>query len=54
MSPDHGIFLSSERLDFRPWRAEDADLAVALWADPDVARFIQSGPPSPEAARSRP
>ena len=29
------------------------ELAVALWADPDVARFIQAGPPSRAAACAR-
>jgi [ribosomal protein S5]-alanine N-acetyltransferase len=47
-------FLTSQRLGFRTWRPEDIDLAVGLWTDPDVARFIHaSGPPSPAAASER-
>jgi RimJ/RimL family protein N-acetyltransferase len=37
-------FLETERLRFRLWRAGDVDLAVTLWGDPDVTRFIDSRP----------
>jgi ribosomal-protein-alanine N-acetyltransferase len=43
----------SERLEFRTWRPDDVELAVALWADPDVARFIQTAPPSRAGACAR-
>jgi RimJ/RimL family protein N-acetyltransferase len=46
-------FLESDRLGFRPWRPDDVDLAVALWADPEVARFITTSPPTPEDAEAR-
>lgn len=40
-------FPASERLRFRAWAPEDVELAVGLWGDPDVTRFIAaSGPPS--------
>jgi RimJ/RimL family protein N-acetyltransferase len=36
------------RLAFRTWRDSDGELAVALWGDADVARYITAfdGPPS--------
>ncbi len=46
-------FLTSERLGFRTWRAEDTALAVELWAHPDVARHIIAGPPTREEALAR-
>jgi len=36
--PDY--FLRSARLGFRPWLAEDLPLALRLWGDPAVTRFI--------------
>jgi [ribosomal protein S5]-alanine N-acetyltransferase len=30
----------TERLHFRTWQPEDLELAVGLWGDPEVARFI--------------
>jgi ribosomal-protein-alanine N-acetyltransferase len=37
------FFLTSERLGFRTWRADDLELAVALWGHPEVTRFISAG-----------
>lgn len=34
------FFLETERLAFRCWRPEDIELAMGLWGDPEVARFI--------------
>jgi RimJ/RimL family protein N-acetyltransferase len=49
-----GYFLTSARLGFRPWRPEDVELAVALWGDPLVARFLHgAGPPSRQAIVER-
>ena len=36
-------FLQTKRLTFRTWRPDDRDLAIALWTDPAVARFIVAG-----------
>jgi RimJ/RimL family protein N-acetyltransferase len=33
-------FLQSQRLGFRTWREQDLPLAIGLWGDPDVTRFI--------------
>ena len=30
----------TERLHFRTWRPDDLELAVGLWGDPEVARFV--------------
>ncbi|WP_147819614.1 GNAT family N-acetyltransferase [Salidesulfovibrio onnuriiensis] len=35
-------FLKSERMGFRCWGMEDLDLAVSLWGDPEVTRFIDA------------
>jgi [ribosomal protein S5]-alanine N-acetyltransferase len=45
-------FLESDRLVFRCWRAEDFDLALGLWGDPEVTAFI-GGPFSREHGRAR-
>ena len=45
-------FLTSERLGFRNWTAEDEPLALELWCDPEVTKFI-GGPWSAEVARAR-
>jgi [ribosomal protein S5]-alanine N-acetyltransferase len=45
-------FLKSERLGFRDWTAADLPLALELWGDPAVTRFI-GGPFSPATVRSR-
>jgi RimJ/RimL family protein N-acetyltransferase len=47
-------FLETERLRFRLWREGNIDLAVTLWGDPDVTRFIDSRPQlSREAVEER-
>ncbi len=46
-------FLTTARLGFRTWRTDDIDLAVALWGDPDVARFVFAGVPSRGAIEER-
>jgi len=47
-------FLTTERLEFRTWQPEDIDLALALWGDPEVARFLYAGgPPSRAAIEAR-
>jgi len=33
-------FLRSERLGFRLWREQDLPLAIGLWGDPEVTKFI--------------
>ncbi|HET7436696.1 MAG TPA: GNAT family N-acetyltransferase [Thermoanaerobaculia bacterium] len=40
------------RLEFRRWRAEDADLASTLWCDPRVMQFL-GGPYSADEVRER-
>jgi ribosomal-protein-alanine N-acetyltransferase len=40
-------FLKTARLGFRRWSLDDLPLALALWGDPDVTRYI-GGPFSPE------
>jgi [ribosomal protein S5]-alanine N-acetyltransferase len=47
-------FLMTERLGCRVWREEDAELAVTLWGEPGVARFLHAeGPPSRDAIADR-
>lgn len=38
--------LQSDRLILRPHRAEDFEDVAALWADPDVVRYIGGTPSS--------
>jgi RimJ/RimL family protein N-acetyltransferase len=45
-------FLETARLGFGRWSIEDLPLAVALWGDPDVSRFI-GGPFSSEEVAKR-
>jgi ribosomal-protein-alanine N-acetyltransferase len=45
-------FLKSSRLGFRQWSIADLPLAVALWGDPEVTRFI-GGPFSSEKILER-
>jgi len=45
-------FLTSRRLGFRTWRPDDLELAVGLWDDPEVTRFI-GGPPGRAAVAER-
>jgi len=44
-------FLRSPRLGFRWWREEDLPLAIALWGDPEVTRFISKSELSDEAVK---
>jgi len=37
-------FLRTERLGFRSWRSDDLDLALELWGDPEVTRWIARDP----------
>jgi RimJ/RimL family protein N-acetyltransferase len=48
----HHYFLQSPRLGFRHWSIADLPLAMALWGDPEVTRFI-GGPFSPEKIKER-
>ncbi len=34
------LILETDRLILRPLAAEDLDIAIALWTDPDVARYV--------------
>ena len=45
-------FLKSPRLGFRHWTKDDLPLALAVWGDPDVTRFV-GGPFSPEQVAQR-
>lgn len=45
-------FLASQRLSFREWSVDDVPLAISLWCDSTVTKFI-GGPFSPEQARQR-
>lgn len=45
-------FLTSQRLGFRLWSADDEDLAIGLWGDPAVTKLI-GGPFSTEAVHQR-
>ena len=45
-------FLSSARLGFSAWTAEDLDLATRLWGDPQVTR-LTGGPFTPAQVRAR-
>jgi ribosomal-protein-alanine N-acetyltransferase len=42
MRASRKYFLRSERLGFRPWTEDDLDLALGLWGDPQVTRWIDS------------
>jgi ribosomal-protein-alanine N-acetyltransferase len=37
-------WLRSKRLGFRTWSEQDLALAVGLWGDPEVMKFIDSRP----------
>ncbi len=47
------FFLTTPRLAFRRWREDDEPLALALWGDPELARYIFREPPTREAVRAR-
>lgn len=52
--PIEPYFLTTERLGFRRWRADDAELAMTLWGEPAVVRFLRAdGPPSSDASVER-
>jgi ribosomal-protein-alanine N-acetyltransferase len=47
-------FLTSERIGFRHWREDDFELAMALWGDAEVTRFIDARTPlKPEQVRGK-
>jgi [ribosomal protein S5]-alanine N-acetyltransferase len=50
--PSDGYFLTSARLGFRCWSADDLPLAQALWGDLEVTRFF-GGPFSTEEVSRR-
>jgi len=33
-------FLKSNRIGFRPWTLDDMDLAIELWGDPEVSKYL--------------
>ncbi|MGL4965563.1 MAG: GNAT family N-acetyltransferase [Inquilinus sp.] len=45
--------IETERLVLRPHRAEDFDDLAAIWADPEVTRFIGGRPSTPEESWAR-
>lgn len=45
--------VQTERLTLRPFTDEDAPAHVALYADPDVTRFLPGGPFAPDAVAAR-
>ena len=45
-------FLRTARLGFRHWKNEDLPLAMAIWGDPEVTRFV-GGPFSPAQVMER-
>lgn len=47
------VFLKSNRLDFRWWQKEDADLAWQLWGDPEVTKLFSKKPMSMDAVKER-
>lgn len=52
--PDESaFFLRSDRLGFRSWQTSDLPLALALWGDPAVTRFIAVGSLSETQIRAR-
>ncbi|HTR65501.1 MAG TPA: GNAT family N-acetyltransferase [Terriglobales bacterium] len=51
MQPDP-YFLKTNRLGCRHWSEDDLPLALGLWGDPDVTRYI-GGPFSPEQVAAR-
>jgi len=47
-----GYHLKTKRLGFRCWTAEDLPLALAIWGDPEVTRFV-GGPSSVAKVRKK-
>jgi len=52
MSGSRPYFLKTERLGFGRWSQDDLPLALALWGDPEVTRYI-GGPFSERRVRER-
>jgi [ribosomal protein S5]-alanine N-acetyltransferase len=52
VQPAQNYFLKSHRLGFRLWSPDDLPLALTLWGDSQVSRFL-GGPFSPEYIRTR-
>ena len=52
MNSSEPYFLKSARLGFRHWTKDDLPLALAVWGDPAVTRFV-GGPFSPEQVAQR-
>lgn len=50
MKPEY--FMATSRVGFRCWRLSDLPLALALWTDPEVTRFI-GGPFSEEVVKKK-
>lgn len=48
-----GYFLQSPRLGFRYWRDTDVELAMDLWGDPAVTRYIAARGYTPHEVRAR-
>lgn len=47
-------FLTSSRIGFRTWALDNLPLALSLWGDPEVTRYIDSrGQLSPEQVKER-
>ena len=54
MSSASNYFLTSKRLGFRHWFAEDLELAIGLWGDVEVTKLFDGrGPLSKEQVRAR-
>lgn len=53
MHPATPYFLRTARLGFRTWEEEDLPLALSLWGDPAVSRFITKDGFSEEEIRGR-
>jgi ribosomal-protein-alanine N-acetyltransferase len=52
MKHSHSYFLKSARLGFSRWSAEDLPLAISLWGNPEVTRFM-GGPFSHEKIKEK-
>jgi ribosomal-protein-alanine N-acetyltransferase len=52
MKHSHSYFLKSARLGFSHWSAKDLPLAISLWGDPEVTRFM-GGPFSHEKIKEK-
>jgi RimJ/RimL family protein N-acetyltransferase len=51
-TPPKDYFLTTNRLGFRSWKQEDLPLAMAIWGDPEVTRFV-GGPFSPAQVQEK-